>query len=98
MQTNPCPHCGQTHFATLCTDCLAEGIRIEQTRSVFHFGRCHRCGHLDDEPCSARVGSSEIFTRAWQNGGNALKGLTIRAVSLATRAADALRAHSDRPR
>ena len=98
MKTFKCPYCGQAHFATLCSDCLAEGIRIQQTRSVFHLGRCHRCGNVDDEPCTARVGSSQMMTRAWQNKGGALKGLTQKAVGLAARAADAIKAHAARPR
>jgi len=98
MNAFECPHCGQAHFATLCSDCLAEEIAIQETRSVFHIGRCHRCGHVDDELCSARVGSSEMITRAPHSGGNALKGLTQKAVSLAARAADAITGHSGRPR
>lgn len=64
MKPFVCPHCGQSAFATLCTDCQAEGIRIHATRSIFHVGRCHRCGHVDDEPCGARVGRGEVFDRA----------------------------------
>ena len=93
-----CPHCGETHFASLCSDCLAEEIRIQQTRSVFHVGRCYRCGHVDDEPCLALVGSSQTVAKAWQNRGNTLKGLTQRAASLAARAADAIKAHASRGR
>jgi hypothetical protein len=76
-----CPYCEQTTFATVCTDCQAEGIRIQRVSSVFHIGRCHRCGHLDDEPCSARVGSNRSITRV----GKALKELTHVAARLATR-------------
>jgi hypothetical protein len=98
MKTFHCPHCGQAHFATLCSDCQAEAIRIQETRSVFHFGRCHICGHVDDEPCSARVGSSEMMTHAWRNRGNALKGLAQKAAGLAARAADAIKGNSARVR
>lgn len=98
MKSFHCPHCGQAHFATLCSDCRAEAIRIQETRSVFHMGRCHICGHVDDEPCAARVGSSEMMTYAWRNKRNALKGLTQKAVSLAARAAGAIKGHSARPR
>jgi DNA-directed RNA polymerase subunit RPC12/RpoP len=98
MKAFKCPHCGQTHFTTLCSDCLAEEISIQETRSVFHIGRCHRCGHTDDELCSARVGSGEILARAPQNRGSTLKGFTQRAVKLAARAADVITGHSARPR
>ena len=98
MKAYKCPHCGQSHFASLCSDCLAEGIRIQETRSIFHLGRCHRCGHADDEPCTAQVGSGDMVSRAWQSGGRALKELTQKAASLAARAADAIKAHSNRPR
>ena len=98
MNAFHCPHCGQAHFATLCSDCHAEAIRIQGTRSVFHVGRCHICGHADDEPCTARVGSSEMLTHAWQNGSNRLKGLTQKAVGLAARAAGAIKSHSARAR
>jgi DNA-directed RNA polymerase subunit RPC12/RpoP len=98
MEEFKCPHCGHAHFATLCSDCLAEGVRIQETRSIFHLGRCHRCGHVDDEPCTAQIGSGEVVSRAWQNRGSTLKGLTQKAASLAARAADAIKAHSSRPR
>ncbi len=98
MKAFQCPHCEQTHFATLCSDCLDEEIRIQETRSVFHIGRCHRCGHVDNELCSAQVGSSEIMARASQYSGNPLRGLTQKAVDLAARAADAIKGHSSRPR
>ena len=98
MKTYQCPHCEQTHFATLCSDCLAEEIRIRQTRSVFHIGRCHRCGHVDNELCSAQVGSSEIMARASLHAGNPLKGITQKAVDLAARAADAIKGNSAGPR
>jgi hypothetical protein len=98
MKTFQCPHCEQTHFATLCSDCLAEEIRIKQTRSVFHIGRCHRCGHVDNELCSAQVGSSEIMARASLHAGNPLKGITQKAVNLAARAADAIKGNPARPR
>lgn len=98
MEAFQCPHCGQSHFATVCSDCLAEEIRIQETRSVFHIGRCHRCGHVDDEPCVARIGSSETVGRAWQNKGATLKGLTQKAANLATRAADMIKGHSSRAR
>lgn len=98
MKTFHCPHCGQAHFSTLCSDCLAEEIRIQETRSVFHIGRCHRCGHVDDEPCPGRIGSSAIMTRASKNSSSALKGLTQKAVSLAARAAEAIKGSSARVR
>ena len=98
MKAYHCPHCGQSTFTTLCTDCQAEGIRIDETRAVFHLGRCHRCGHVDDEPCSARIGSNPIAARAWQNRRGALKGLTQVASRLATRAAGAIRSGSSRAR
>ena len=93
-----CPHCAQSTFTTLCTDCQSEGIRIEQTRAVFHLGRCHRCGHVDNEPCSARIGSNPIAARAWQRGGEAVKNLSRSAFRLATRAAEAIRSGSIRAR
>ena len=98
MKAFHCPHCGRAHFATLCSDCLAGEVRIQETRSVFHMGRCHRCGHVDDELCSARVGSSKMITRASQNKGNTVRGLTRKAVSLAARAADVIKGHSARVR
>ena len=99
MEAFQCPHCGQSHFATVCSDCLGEEIRIQETRSVFHIGRCHRCGHVDDEPCLERIGSSETMSRAWQNKGAALKGLTQKAANLAARAAGMIKkGHSSRAR
>ena len=98
MKQFQCPHCGQSTFTTLCTDCQSEGIRIEQTRAVFHLGRCHRCGHVDDEPCSARIGSNPISARAWQMGGEAVKTLGQSAYRLAARAAEAFRSGSIRLR
>ncbi len=98
MKTFQCPHCEQSHFATLCSDCMAEEISIQETRSVFHIGRCHRCGHIDNELCSVQVGSSEIMTRSSLYTGNPLKELTQKAVDLAARAADAIKGSSDRPR
>ncbi len=98
MEAFQCPHCGQSHFATLCSDCLAEEIRIQETRSVFHIGRCHRCGHVDDEPCPSRVGASEMVSRAWQAKSITLKDLTQRAANLAARAADVIKGHSSRAR
>ncbi|MGD2139897.1 MAG: NMD3-related protein [Burkholderiales bacterium] len=98
MTTFQCPHCGQSHFASVCSDCLADQISIQQTRSVFHIGRCHRCGHVDDEPCPARVGSGDIVTRAWQNRDTTLKDLTQRATNLAARVAEAIKTHSSRDR
>lgn len=98
MKEFHCPHCEQSIFTTLCTDCQAEGIRIYETRSVFHLGRCHRCGHVDDEPCSARIRSNPIVSRAWQGGGGALKDVTQLAFKLATRAAEAIRSSSTRVR
>lgn len=98
MKEFHCPYCGQTAFATLCTDCQSGGIRIRETKSVFHIGRCHSCGHIDDEPCSARIGSNPMVARAWQSGGEALKGLTQFAYRLASRAADAIRSGASRAR
>ena len=98
MKEFHCPYCGQQAFATLCTDCQAGGIRIQETKSVFHIGRCHRCGHTDDEPCSARIGSNAIVARAWQSGGGALKDFTQLAFRLASRAAEAIRSGSIRER
>jgi len=93
-----CPHCGQSAFATLCSDCLAEEIPIQKTRSIFHIGRCYRCGHIDDEPCPAKVGAAKSVTRAWQNGGDVLKTFTGKAYRLASRAADAIKANTSRAR
>jgi len=98
MRVFHCPHCGQSHFATVCSDCLADQIPIQQTRSVFHIGRCHRCGHVDDEPCPARVGSGDMMARAWQKRGTTLKGITQTAAKLAVRAADMIKGHSSRAR
>ncbi len=99
MEAFQCPHCGHAHFATVCSDCLAEEIRIQETRSVFHIGRCHRCGHVDDEPCLALIGSSDKASRAGQKNKRAtLKGLTRKAASLASRAADMIKSHSSRAR
>ena len=98
MKQFHCPHCAQSTFTTLCTDCQSEGIRIEQTRAVFHLGRCHRCGHVDNEPCSARIGSNPIAARAWQRGSNAVKNLSQSAFRLAARAAEAIRSSSIRAR
>ncbi len=98
MKEFHCPHCGQTAFATLCTDCQAEGIRIAETRAVFHIGRCKRCGHVDNEPCSARIGSDTIIARAWKRKGVALQDLTQFAFRLATRAVEAIRSGSSRAR
>lgn len=97
MEMFNCPHCGQAHFATVCSDCLSEAIPIQETRSVFHIGRCHRCGHVDDELCSARVGSSETVTHLPQDSVTALRSLTQKAVNLAARATDAITKHTDRP-
>ncbi len=98
MEAFQCPHCGHAHFATVCSDCLAEEIRIQETRSVFHIGRCHRCGHVDDEPCLALIGSSERASRTRQNKRATLKGLTRKAANLAARAADMIKSHSSRAR
>ena len=103
MDAFQCPHCGQSHFATVCSDCLAEEIRIQETRSVFHIGRCHRCGHVDDEPCSALIGSNETAasgdkaSRTRQRRAT-LKGLTRKAASFAARAADMIKNQSSRTR
>ena len=98
MKDFHCPHCGQSAFTTLCTDCQAEGIRIDETRAIFHIGRCGRCGHVDDEPCAARVGSNPFVARAWQRRGEALRDFTQSAFRLATRAAEAIRSGSTRAR
>ena len=98
MKDFHCPHCGQSAFTSLCTDCQAEGIRIYETRAIFHIGRCQRCGHVDDEPCPARIGSSPMVARALQSGGEALKDVTQLAFRLATRAAEAIRSSTTRAR
>jgi hypothetical protein len=98
MKEFHCPHCGQSTFTTLCTDCQSEGIRIDETRAIFHIGRCHRCGHLDDEPCAALIGSNPIAARAWQKGGGVVRQFTQSAYRLATRAAEAIRSSSVRDR
>lgn len=97
MKHYHCPHCGQSAFVTVCSDCLAEGIQIRETRSIFHVGRCHRCGHVDDEPCPAKVGVAKSVAQAWRNGGGALKTLTSKAYRLASRAAEAIKSNADRP-
>jgi predicted RNA-binding Zn-ribbon protein involved in translation (DUF1610 family) len=91
MKDYHCPHCGQSTFTTLCTDCQAEGIRIDETRSIFHLGRCLRCGHVDDEPCAARLGSRASSAAAWKRRRVALKSFTRIAFRFATRAAEAIR-------
>ncbi len=91
MEEFRCPYCGHTAFATLCTDCQAEGIRIQRTKAIFHMGQCHRCRHMDDEPCSARIGSSKTIARAWQMGGKALREYGHLARKLAARAAETIR-------
>ena len=98
MKEFHCPHCGQSAFTTLCADCQAEGIRIDDTRSASHIGRCGRCGHVDDEPCSARIGSKRMVARAWQRRGAALKDFIELTFRLATRAAQAIRSGSIRAR
>jgi NMD protein affecting ribosome stability and mRNA decay len=98
MKEFTCPHCGQSAFTTLCTDCQAEGIRIDETRAIFHIGRCDRCGHVDDEPCSARIGSNVVMAQAGRKTRGALKGVTQMAFRLATRAAEAIRSGSIRAR
>jgi predicted RNA-binding Zn-ribbon protein involved in translation (DUF1610 family) len=98
MKDYHCPHCGQSTFTTLCTDCQAEGIRIDETRTVFHLGRCHRCGHVDDEPCAARVGSQATAVAAGESTPGALKSFTRIAFRFATRAAGAIRSSSIRAR
>ena len=97
MQDYHCPHCGQSTFTTLCTDCQAEGIRIDETRSVFHLGRCQRCGHVDDEPCVARAGL-QATAAAGEKRHGALKSFTQIAFRFATRAAGAIRNSSIRAR
>jgi len=96
MKEFHCPYCGQTAFATLCTDCQAEGIRIQETKSVFHIGRCHSCGHIDDEPCMARMGSNRTIERAWQGGSRALREFRHLALKLATRATEKFKGGSIR--
>lgn len=98
MRKYHCPHCGQNTFATLCTDCQAEGIKIEYVRSVFHLGRCPRCGHLDDEPCSARIGRGRALARVWEDGSQALQRFSQLAARLATRATNTFRGRSVRIR
>lgn len=96
MKEFHCPYCGQSAFATLCTDCQAEGIRIQKVKSVFHVGQCHRCGHVDDEPCLARTGSRRALVRAWQEGNRALSEIRDLALRIAARAAEALKGSSAR--
>jgi hypothetical protein len=48
--------------------------------------------------CSAQIGSSEIAARSSLSSGNPLRGLTQKAVSLAARAADAIKGNSADPR
>ena len=98
MKEFHCPHCGQSTFTTLCTDCQAEGIRIDETRAVFHLGRCHRCGHVDDEPCSNRIGANRDLAPAGQKKGGTLRDFIQTAFRLATRAAEAIRSGSIRTR
>lgn len=98
MKQYSCPHCGQDAFATLCTDCQAEGIKIEYVRSVFHLGRCPRCGHLDDEPCSARIGRGRIVARVWDNGRQVMQRFGRLAARLAARAAESFRNNTVRIR
>ena len=98
MKEFHCPHCGQTAFSTLCTDCQADGIRIQETRSIFHIGRCVRCGHVDDEPCAARIGSNRVMSRVWYKKGEALRELTQYAFGLASRAAEAIKSGTLRVR
>jgi|tagenome__1003787_1003787.scaffolds.fasta_scaffold20199199_1 hypothetical protein len=97
MKDYHCPHCGQSTFTTLCTDCQAEGIRIDETRSVFHLGRCHRCGHVDDEPCIARARLRKTAVSGKSTDG-ALKSLKQIAFRFATRAAGVIRSSSIRTR
>ncbi len=98
MQQFRCPHCGKTAFATFCTDCQAEGIRIESVRSAFHVGRCPRCGHLDDEPCAAYIEPETVATRAWRGWTQALRKFGQVAVKLAARVGESIRPGSVRPR
>jgi len=96
MKEFHCPHCGQTAFMTLCTDCQAEGIKIQKIKAVFHIGRCQRCGHMDNEPCSARIGLNRTIARAWQRGSKTLREFSHLALMLASRAADTIRGGSVR--
>jgi hypothetical protein len=63
---------------------------------VFHIGRCQRCGHIDDEPCSARIGWNRTIARACQTGSKALREFSHLALKLVTRAADTIRGGSVR--
>jgi NMD protein affecting ribosome stability and mRNA decay len=82
MEQLRCPHCGQSAFVTLCSDCQAEGIRIQKVQSVFHIGRCQHCGHLDDEPCPARVRTNRTIANAWQKGSQAVSKVGHLALEL----------------
>ena len=87
MKTFTSTHCQESHFATLCSDCLAEEIYILETRSALHIGQCHRCGHIDAEPRSGYASSSEVMmTHATENELHPLKSLGGIVASLATRA------------
>ena len=88
MTQHSCPFCGQAVFATACSDCQSEGIKIQSVRSIFHIGKCHRCGHSDSEPCPGRV---RTMRRAWARSGRALKHIRTLAARLAVRAAETLR-------
>jgi len=98
MQEFRCPYCGQAAFSTVCTDCQAEGIPIRKVQSVFHIGRCPRCGHLDDEPCGARVGVNKAVSRVLRGAGRALGEFGSQVLKLAMRAAETIRGGTVRTR
>jgi NMD protein affecting ribosome stability and mRNA decay len=98
MKTFSCPRCEETHFATLCSDCLAEEIHIQKTRSALHIGRCHRCGHVDAEPCPSPAASNVITGCTTKITRSALTGLTQKAVSFAARATNVIKGRPARAR
>lgn len=98
MEKFRCPYCGQSAFSTVCTDCQADGIRIHKVQSVFHIGRCPRCGHLDDEPCGARIGVSPTISRVLHTAGRAFGEFGSQARKLAMRAAETIRGGTVRTR
>ncbi len=94
-----CPHCRESYFATLCSDCLAEEIHILRTKSALHVGQCHRCGHVDAEPCSGYASSSNnVLSHAHRNKRIAFKSLYQFIASVATRATGAIRSDNARQR
>ena len=98
MNTFACHHCENNHFATLCSDCLVEEIHIQETRSALHIGRCHRCGHVDAEPCPAAARSGTHLNRTKQIAGHAFGGLSRKTLNLAAGTTHAIRHHFSRIR